>query len=287
MTPKPALSRSGTVSFSGATGGHRSPDFKGISMTRTRAIATMLLVAAMGLVLALPAGAAKGGNGGGKPTTTTTESTTTTTTESTTTTTAAPDTARDPILFVHGWNSSGSTWDTMVARFQADGYAADELVAFSYNTSQSNRTTAQEVSERVDALLAATGSDQVDIIAHSMGSLSSRHYVKFLGGDAGTIDSWVSLGGPNHGTDTAYFCFSTACSEMRPGSSFLDELNKGDESPGKIVRYATWWSPCDSVINPDSSVAVSGATNTQTACIGHSDLHQDATVYGQVAAFVD
>lgn len=262
-------------------------------MTRTRATVTLLLVAAMALLLALPAGAAKGGGsggggggggGGGKPTTTTTESTTTTV--ETTTTTAAPA-DRDPILFVHGWNSSGSTWDTMVARFQADGYAADELVAFSYNTSQSNRTTAQDISDRVGALLAATGSDKVDIIAHSMGSLSSRHYVKFLGGDAGPIDSWVSLGGPNHGTDTAYFCYSTACSEMRPGSSFLDELNAGDESPGTVVRYATWWSPCDTVINPDSSVPVAGASNTQTACIGHSDLHQDATVYGQVAAFVD
>jgi triacylglycerol lipase len=263
-------------------------------MTRTRASVTLLLAAAMALALAVPVGAAKGdnnGGGGGKPTTTT-EDTTTTTTEDTTTTTESTTTTvahsgPDPILFVHGWNSSGSTWDTMVSRFLADGYTADELVAFSYNTSQSNRITAQEVSDQVDALLAATGATEVDIIAHSMGSLSSRHYVKFLGGDSGPVDTWVSLGGPNHGTDTAYFCFSTACSEMRPGSDFLDELNAGDESPGKIVRYATWWSPCDTVINPDSSVAVQGATNTQTACIGHSDLHQDATVYGQVAAFID
>jgi triacylglycerol lipase len=264
-------------------------------MTRTRAIATLLLVAALALVLALPAGAAKGGKGGGggggggKPTTTT--STTTSTTAPTTTqaptTTAAPDPGRDPILFVHGWNSSGSTWNTMVDRFLAAGYSPDELMAFSYNTSQSNRTTAAEIAGRVDALLEANDADQVDVIAHSMGSLSSRHYLKFLGGAAGPVDSWVSLGGPNHGTDTAYFCFSTACSEMRPGSTFLAELNAGDESPGDIVRYATWWSPCDTVINPDSSVSVDGATNTQTACIGHSDLHQDATVYGQVAAFID
>ena len=28
------------------------------------------------------------------------------------------------------------------------------------------------------------------------------------------------------------------------------------------------------------------ATNTQTACISHGALHEDATVYGQVKAFV-
>lgn len=240
-------------------------------MTRTRASITLLLAAAMALVLAVPVGAAKGEGGGGKggkPTTT------------------APSSDRDPILFVHGWNSSGSTWDTMVSRFRAAGYEADELMSFSYDTSRSNRTTAAEIADRVATLRATNGATEVDIIAHSMGSLSSRHYLKFIPGAEAAVDSWVSLGGPNHGTDIAYWCFSTACSEMRPGSTFLDELNAGDESPG-AVRYATWWSPCDTVINPDSSVAVAGATNTRTACIGHSDLHQDTTVFGQVAAFID
>ena len=92
----------------------------------------------------------------------------------------------------------------------------------------------------------------------------------------------VSLGGPNHGTDTAYFCFSTACSEMRGGSSFLKALNSGDETPDVGVNWLTWWSPCDEVINPDSSVALTGATNTQTACMSHSSLHENATVYAQV-----
>jgi triacylglycerol lipase len=245
-------------------------------MGRNRAIITLLAAALAAVLFAVPAGAAKGGNGK-----------TTTTTESTTTTTAAPADVRDPILFVHGWNSNASTWDTMISRFTAAGYQSHELHRWSYNTSQSNKQTAEEIRTIVARILAETGADQVDLIAHSMGSLSSRWYVKFLGGDTeDLIDAWVSLGGPNHGTDTANLCFSTACREMRIGSAFLGELNAGDESPGD-VRYATWWSPCDTVINPDSSVAVAGATNTQTACISHSDLHQNATVFGQVAAFVD
>ena len=52
------------------------------------------------------------------------------------------------------------------------------------------------------------------------------------------------------------------------------------------MNYGTWWSPCDEVINPDSSVALSGATNTQTACMSHSSLHENATVYAQVREFV-
>ena len=188
--------------------------------------------------------------------------------------------AHDPILFVHGWNSSSSTWTTMVNRFAADGWTPGELNNWSYNYSQSNATTASQISTKVDQILAATGATKVDLISHSMGGLSTRYYVKNLGGGA-KVDDWVSLGGPNHGTDTAYFCFSTACTEMRPGSSFLKSLNAGDETPG-AVNWLTWWSPCDEVINPDSSVALSGATNTQTACMSHSTLHEDAGVYAQV-----
>ena len=145
-------------------------------------------------------------------------------------------------------------------------------------------TTASDIANKVNSILAATGAAKVDIISHSMGGLSSRYYTKNLGGDQ-KVDDWVSLGGPNHGTDTANFCFDTSCVEMRPNSSFLNALNSGDETPG-AVNYGTWWSPCDEVINPDSSVSLSGAANTQTACMSHSSLHEDAGVYAQVRDFV-
>ena len=194
--------------------------------------------------------------------------------------------AKEPILFVHGWSESSSAWKTMIANFEKDGYAKSELSAYSYNTSTSNKTTAEtEVKSRVEALKKATGATKVDIIAHSMGSLNTRWYIKFVAGGEANVDDWVSLGGPNHGTDFANFCFSTACVEMRVGSKFLGELNAGDETPG-AVNYGTWWSPCDEIINPDSSVPLSGATNTQTACISHAALRTDTTVYTQVREFV-
>jgi triacylglycerol lipase len=193
--------------------------------------------------------------------------------------------AQDPILFVHGYTESASVWNTMIGRFEKDGYSKSFLSAYSYNTSQSNVIDAEkEVKPRVEALLKNTGATKVDIVAHSMGSLNSRWYIKFLGGEA-KVDDWVSLGGPNHGTDFANFCFSASCVEMRIGSKYLGELNAGDETPG-AVSYGTWWSPCDNIINPDSSVALSGATNTKTACISHTALMNDETVYKGVREFV-
>nr|QRD81038.1 lipolytic protein [uncultured bacterium] len=194
-------------------------------------------------------------------------------------------TPHDPILFVHGFSGSGSNWSTMISRFRADGWTAAELNTISYSSLQSNETIARQVRDRVNQILAATGNAKVDLVTHSMGGLSSRWYVKFLGGDT-RVDDWVSLGGPNHGTTTAGACsLLVACREMLPGSSFLQQLNAGDETPG-AVHYGTFWSPCDEIIIPQTSTILSGAQNTMTGCVGHISLLADASVYQQVREFV-
>ncbi len=199
---------------------------------------------------------------------------------------ASAQAAPDPIVFVHGWNSSASTWNTMIDRFVAAGYPRDRMLAITYNSNQSNATIANQVRDAVATLRSRTGAATVDIVTHSMGGLSSRYYLKNLGGTS-VVDEWVSLGGPNHGTSTAYLCylFSAGCRDMIPGSSFLNNLNAGDETPG-AVRYGTFWSSCDEVINPDSSTVLTGATNTGVGCLGHSALLSNADVFTQVRNFV-
>jgi triacylglycerol lipase len=191
-----------------------------------------------------------------------------------------------PIIFVHGFNASSATWSTMVSRFKADGYTDAELVNWSYDYRLSNATTAQKLGAKVDSVLRATGAHHVDLITHSMGALSARYYVRnlLLGVDT-RVDAVVTLGGTNHGTATAFACSPISCSEMRPYSSFLTKLNSTDETWG-TPRYGTWWSSCDEVIYPQSSAKLSGAINTQTACLRHSQLHEDLGVYVQVRDFV-
>jgi triacylglycerol lipase len=194
--------------------------------------------------------------------------------------------AAEPIVFVHGWNSSGTTWNTMASRFAAAGYPASHLNQWSYATSQSNVTTAAQLRDEVARVRAATGAAKVDLVTHSMGGLSSRHYLKFLGG-ASAVDEWVSIAGPNHGTNLASLCWQISCQQMRAGSSFLADLNSGDETPfSDQVRYGTWWSYCDEVINPDDSTVLAGAANTRLGCYTHSGIKQSATTFEQVAAFI-
>lgn len=193
----------------------------------------------------------------------------------------------DPILFVHGYAGNGGNWQDMKARFVASGWQESELFSCNYSFTASNAASATEINAQVDELIRLSGRPKVDVIAFSMGSVSSRYFLKNLGGSA-KVDAWVSLAGPNHGTDAVENnnCSFTPCREIIPGSAFLVELNSGDETPG-LVRYATWRSACDTTINPDESVILSGATNFVAPCIAHLSMLTDPTVYAQVRAFVE
>ena len=191
----------------------------------------------------------------------------------------------DPILFVHGYGENADFFCPMVDRFRADGWAEHGMYAFNYSFVLSHADNAEEIRKQVDKILADTKASRVDIIAHSAGSVSSRYYLKNLAGTS-KVDAWVSLAGPNHGTDTAVNCSLAPCLEIRIDSQFLADLNAGDETPG-LVRYATWWSACDETINPDSTVPLAGATNHQSACVSHAQLLSDPVVYQQVRDWID
>lgn len=193
-------------------------------------------------------------------------------------------TARQPMVLVHGLGGSAADWAPVIARLKADGWIDRELLAASYSALESNTLIAARVRDQIDSVLAATGWSKLDLVTYSMGSLSTRFYLKNLGGTA-KIDAWVSIAGPNHGTQTASQCAqSPACAEAVPGSAFLTALNAGDETPGP-VRYATWWSPCDGTIVPAESTILQDAANTQTACLQHSGMFTE-TIYQQVRAFI-
>jgi triacylglycerol esterase/lipase EstA (alpha/beta hydrolase family) len=138
----------------------------------------------------------------------------------------------------------------------------------------------------VKRVLAATGASKVDIVAHSMGPLSARYYLKNLGGTS-YVDDFVSVAGVNHGTTVASWCswLYTSCAQMYTGSSFLTSLNSGDETPGS-VSYASYWSNCDNAVLPNSSALLSGATNVESGCIAHTDMNNDYGVYQQVRDFI-
>ncbi|MEU6311847.1 triacylglycerol lipase [Streptomyces sp. NPDC047014] len=197
---------------------------------------------------------------------------------------AAP---RNPVVLVHGYNADPGVWGSLRADLRADGYTDAQLFSWGYDTHQSvNEVLAGRLAAYVEQVRRETGAARVDLVAHSYGSLVSRWYVKFGGGTA-TVGHWVSLAGPNRGTSTAWACalWDQACRDMTPGSYVVRNLNSGDATPGE-VKYGTFWSGCDEVVNPDDSVPLAGALNTPVGCLGHNDLLGDDATSAGVRAFL-
>ncbi len=148
----------------------------------------------------------------------------------------------------------------------------------------------KRLSKVVDNILYSTGKDKVIIIAHSMGGLVSREYIKNQEG-ASKVDKLITIGTPNHGVYD-YIAFgcqsflgdlgiagrgsgsSPECDGMQYDSEFISLLNSGDETFGD-VKYLTISGSCGG--NPEndgvvrvSSVNLNGADNSIFSCSGLS-----------------
>jgi triacylglycerol esterase/lipase EstA (alpha/beta hydrolase family) len=207
-------------------------------------------------------------------------------------------TSGDPVIVVNGLFGVGFAYEPLVARLRADGYRVWDFELPTLGT-QDIRLSAQALDAFADAVRAQTGAAKVDLVGHSEGGLVSRAYVKYYGG-AAEVDSLITLGTPNYGTVAANIarvftlgtCVGiTACQQMTIGSSFLADLNAGDDSIGTVAytNIATVW---DELVQPYTNSFLNAADGNianrvlQSQCflrvVGHLGLIVDGAVYSGV-----
>ena len=201
----------------------------------------------------------------------------------------------DPVIIVAGTFSPAIANEPLAARLRADGRTVHIFELPALGTGDI-RATARALNTFADGIRSRYGASRVDLIGHSQGGLVARAYVKYEGG-AGEVDSLISLGTPNYGTSianiVAFFALGncigiTACNQMAIGSSFLNDLNAGDDTVGN-VRYTNLYTSFDELVRPvDNARMNDGATNVrvQSQCwarvVGHLGLIVDGTVYSGV-----
>ncbi len=206
------------------------------------------------------------------------------------------DYTRTPVLMVHGWfvtDLAGvATWATMKRNLVEDGWPEEYLDTPSFEDVRGcDPEHAVEIAGWVEALRARTGTDRVDILAHSEGALNTLYYLKKLCG-VHRVRKVVSLAGAYHGTVVACLDpFSCGAAEMCIPSTpdgwkqneVLADLLACDETPGDVL-YTTIWSPWDEVIIPQEGGALAGAEviQIQTPFTEHGGILVSDESYGYV-----
>nr|BFF03896.1 hypothetical protein GCM10020241_55710 [Streptoalloteichus tenebrarius] len=147
-------------------------------------------------------------------------------------------------------------------RFEAAGHPAVTIDL----PGEDNVANARAIARLVDDLRARTGAEKVHLVAHSMGGLSTRHFLKRLGG-TDRVRSSVAFGSPQYGYLPACLLAPDQGGQMCPFSPFLADLNAGDDTPGDVA-YTTMRSTLDT---PDTYRLDGGACFHEIPDVPHAE----------------
>lgn len=90
---------------------------------------------------------------------------------------------------------------------------------------------AQRVARAVDELCAETGAERIDYVAHSMGGLAARFYIRHLGG-ATRIRRLITIATPHRGTIWANLYLTRSARDMHPEGPFIAALGSEERIAG-------------------------------------------------------
>lgn len=137
------------------------------------------------------------------------------------------------MILVHGW--AGSPRDMLPLKRFLDASGHHAFIAVL--PGEDNIENAEYLQTFVSEVEELTASDTVDIVGFSMGGLSSRYYIRFLGGGS-EVGRYVSIDTPQYGDPAACLLPAEGGGQMCPFSDFLSNLNRGDDTPGDVT-YTT------------------------------------------------
>jgi triacylglycerol lipase len=188
-----------------------------------------------------------------------------------------------PLLLVPGWLDTARDLAAMRIRFLAAGWSHVSTLTFE-DPAGSNRDHALEIERAVTALLQESGSDEIDIVAHSMGGLATRWYL--MTRHPAPVRRVAFLGSPHQGTLTAHLAWGEGGDEMTPGSDFLEALNGAPPVP-EGVEAITIRTPIDTRVVPGESAVLPGIADHSVCCPTHPGLTEDGEVFRIVLDFLE
>jgi pimeloyl-ACP methyl ester carboxylesterase len=122
-----------------------------------------------------------------------------------------------PVVLVHGYFEDASVWSTWEALLEVDDIQFYTVTFTNDDECGSTLEHAVELQDIIDNILSISGSEKVNIVAHSKGGLDSRVY---LSGGTDDVANLIMIGTPNLGSPLAFY--SDACApaiwDLRPGA---------------------------------------------------------------------
>jgi len=188
-----------------------------------------------------------------------------------------PDSRLPPVLLLHGYGCNSGYWAHLLPLLDAAriSHATVDLEPVAGDIDDYVPLVERAVRE----LCAAAGTDKVAIVAHSMGGLVARAWMRAHGSAA--LARVITLGTPHHGTALARFGLGKNAFQMRPGSAWLRALAASEDGAGRSL-VTSLYTHHDNIVSPQESSRLEGARNIEFGGVGHVALGSNPRVLAAV-----
>lgn len=191
-----------------------------------------------------------------------------------------------PILLIHGYSHNQSGWIWLRRQLKLERLGPVYTINL-YPRRGSIEEFARQVAARAEEIERETGQSTLILIGHSSGGLVASYYAEHLA-PAGKVTDIITLGTALDGTRPAVLPKGSSClSEMRPGSTLLQELQR-KRTKAKERRYYHVASLFDALVLPSQS-AWSGVVDDRLLILpghGHMRLLFSKRVAGQIVTWL-
>ncbi len=192
-----------------------------------------------------------------------------------------------PVLLVHGICGNAAGWDPFATVLADSGFDVQRI---QYGNGQYSLRPAQYVGS-LAAKLDLMGPQPIALVAHSMGGLIAREYMRrrLASGRPNPIAQLVTLGTPNHGSDilaqilgwgptvdglvSGVFgkCLGSKYSkramlDMVPAAWWLNRLNYGSQAAGSDPPGSSGWSTHEAETMLPTNLYIASIAGTGTFC---------------------
>lgn len=186
---------------------------------------------------------------------------------------------RRGVLLVHGFVCNRGLWNPWMERFEQLGVP---FVAVNLEPAFGSIDQYVATIEAGIRRLLVPGTEPPLVVAHSMGGLAVRAWLREWQGDL-RVHSVITIGTPHAGTALARLGFSRNTRQMRRGGPWLSALEAA-ESPRRRALFTCYYGHCDNIVVPASTAALAGADNRHIPGVAHVHLAYQPQILDDVLA---
>ncbi|MDZ4701494.1 MAG: alpha/beta fold hydrolase [Rhodothermales bacterium] len=187
-----------------------------------------------------------------------------------------------PVVLVHGFLDTGAVFRRLTSRLAAEGYTPHAINL----RPNDGRIGLEALAGQLDAFANTRLAGQpFDLIGFSMGGLIARYYVQRLGGIE-RVGRLITLAAPHHGTVWSHLAPLPGLRQMRPGSPFINDLNR-DAEVLRRVDFVSLWTPFDLLVFPARRAILANHPDIRIPTAAHPLMLSDPRVHDTLVRLLD